>query len=84
LTQFSLSETREHTNHLQERIQQFSPVSRDIMRQIVSKTLRLIQIETEDAADNDSGNIAESPDSPRTEHPNDTKLPDEDGAQQGD
>jgi hypothetical protein len=52
VTQFSMSETRELTNHLQERLQKFSPVSRDIMRQIVTKTLRVIHMETEEAAEN--------------------------------
>jgi hypothetical protein len=62
-TATQLSETPEITNQLQEQIKQFSPVSRDIMRRIVTKTLRLIRLETEDA-DNDGGNIGKSPDNP--------------------
>jgi hypothetical protein len=40
--------------------------------------------ESRKALADDSGNIAESADNPRTEHPNDTKPSDEDGTQQGD
>jgi hypothetical protein len=81
VTQFASSETPKVTNHLQEIIQKFSPVSRDVMRQIVTKTLRNIGLGTErvEDANNDSGNIAKSP-----EHPKDTKASDKDGTQQDD
>jgi hypothetical protein len=51
VTQLSMSESREITNHLQEKLQKLSPFSRDLMRQITTKTLRILQLEAELASD---------------------------------
>jgi hypothetical protein len=66
VTETSLSETRELTSDIQEKLQKLSPVSRDIMRQLTAKTLRLLQFQTEtfEEGDSDSGNIATIPRSP--------------------
>jgi hypothetical protein len=60
VTETSLSVTRELTSDIQEKLQKLSPVSRDIMRQLTAKTLRLLQFQTEtfEEGDSDSGNIA--------------------------
>jgi hypothetical protein len=59
VTETSLSVTRELTSDIQEKLQKLSPVSRDIMRQLTAKTLRLLQFQTEtfEEGDSDSGNI---------------------------
>jgi hypothetical protein len=46
-TAFSLSETRDLRSDLQERIQQLSPVSRDLIRQLSIKHLQLLKLHAE-------------------------------------
>jgi hypothetical protein len=86
LAEVSLSETRELTSEIREKIQKLPPVSRDIMRQITAKTLRLIQFQTEtfEEWDSDAGNIAGVPRQPAEEGHEEANPSEKDGAQQSD
>jgi hypothetical protein len=47
ITEFSLSESRDLQSDLRERVQQLAPVSRDLIRQLSMKTLRLLKLQAE-------------------------------------
>jgi hypothetical protein len=47
MTQLAPSETRELRSDIQERLEQLSPVSRDLIRQLTMKTLRLLELQVE-------------------------------------
>jgi hypothetical protein len=47
MTQLSPCETRELRSELQEKVQQLSPVSRDLMRRLTLKTLQLLKLQAD-------------------------------------
>jgi hypothetical protein len=54
ITELTLSETRELRSPLQESVQRLAPVSRDLIRQLTTKTLKLLELQTGLHADGDT------------------------------
>ena len=54
ITELTLSETRELRSPLQESMQRLAPVSRDLIRQLTTKTLALLELQTGLHADGDN------------------------------
>jgi hypothetical protein len=75
MTQVPPSETREPRSDIEEKLHQLSSIPRDIRRQLIAKTLRLLQrrSETFEESANDRENIASTPEQSVEGAPQETK-----------